>query len=160
MGFSVLSFEPGRSRVLDGRGGAESGRDEMCRVLAARRAFLARAASAPGGRAAALRRAPTSSRLRPVSIVRINEFSAAEGKAGALRDFLSAVIDVVSAAPGCEGCELLADPENAARLVIVETWDSVASHQAAATRIPKEKLAEVRPLLGEPPKGRYYERLR
>jgi hypothetical protein len=36
-------------------------------------------------------------------------------------------------------------------------WDDIASHQAAAAAIPPEKLAEVRPLLAEPPKGRYYE---
>ena len=92
-------------------------------------------------------------------IVRINEFRAAAGQGAALRDFLRGVIDLVLAAPGCGGCELLVDPEDDTRLAIVETWENVAAHQEAAKRVPQEKLAAVRPLLGEPPRGRYYERV-
>jgi quinol monooxygenase YgiN len=95
-----------------------------------------------------------------MAIVRINEFHAAPDKAAALREFLGSVIDVIKTSPGCQACELLAQQDDPARLVIVETWDSVAAHQAAATRIPPEKLAEVRPLLAEPPVGRYHDRLR
>ena len=90
-------------------------------------------------------------------VVRINEFHAAPDKATALRDFLRAVIMEIETAPGCQGCQLLADQEDKASLVIVETWDSVAAHQAAAGRIPPEKIADVRPLLASPPKGRYYD---
>ena len=92
-----------------------------------------------------------------MAVVRINEFHAAAEKAAELRAFLRGVIEVVEKAPGCVACELLADREDASRLVVVETWDSVAAHQAAATRIPPERLAEVRPLLAEPPRGRYYD---
>jgi quinol monooxygenase YgiN len=95
-----------------------------------------------------------------MSIVRINEFQAADGQAQALREFLGSVIGVIETSPGCQRCELLVDPEDATRLVIVEAWDSVAAHQAAASRIPPEKLAEVRPLLAGPPLGRSYHRLR
>ncbi len=93
-------------------------------------------------------------------IVRINEFHAAADKATALREFLRSVIEIVEKLPGCQGCELLADHKDDSRLAIVETWDSIAAHQAAATQIPPEKIAEVRPLLAEPAKGRYYERIR
>jgi quinol monooxygenase YgiN len=93
-------------------------------------------------------------------IVRINDFHAAPEKAAALRAFLSSVIDVIETSPGCQRCELLAQHDDPTRLVIVETWDSVAAHQSAAARIPPEKLAEVRPLLAEPPTGRYHDRLR
>lgn len=92
-------------------------------------------------------------------ITRINEFHAAAGKATALREFLRSVVDVVATSPGCQDCELLVDPEDASRLAIVETWDSVSAHRAAATKVPAEKISEVRSLLSEPPKGRYYERL-
>jgi len=95
-----------------------------------------------------------------VSIVRINEFRSAPGKAGELREFLRGVIDVIETSPGCQRCELLADQEDATRLVIVESWDSVSAHQAAASRIPPEKLTEVRPLLAQPPTGRYHDRIR
>jgi heme oxygenase (mycobilin-producing) len=93
-----------------------------------------------------------------MAITRINEFVAAPGQALALREFLTSVVTVIEEAPGCLGCEMLVGHEDDARLAIVETWESVAAHQAAATRIPPDKLAEIRPLLAEPPKGRYYEK--
>jgi hypothetical protein len=45
----------------------------------------------------------------------------------------------------------------ASRLVIVERWDSVAAHQAAASKIPPEQMAAFKPLIADPPKGRYYQ---
>jgi len=94
-----------------------------------------------------------------MTIVRINEFSAAPNQAAGLRAFLSSVIATVTEAPGCLHCELLVDPEDLARFVIVERWESIAAHQAAAQRIPAEKMAEVKTLLGDAPRGRYYEPL-
>jgi quinol monooxygenase YgiN len=94
-----------------------------------------------------------------MAIIRINEFRAAPEKSTALRAFLRSVIHIVEQSPGCVKCELAVDVEDAARLVIIETWDSIAAHKAAATRVPPEKLAEVRPLLAEPPRGQYYEQL-
>lgn len=92
-------------------------------------------------------------------ITRINEFHAASGKATALRDFLRSVLEAVATSPGCLDCVLLVEPEDASRLAIVETWDSISAHQAAATKVPADKISEVQALLAEPPKGRYYERL-
>ena len=91
-----------------------------------------------------------------MAIVRINEFHAAVGKSTALLEFLRAVMDVVKSSSGCHGCQLLVDNEDGSQLAIVETWDSIAAHQAAAGKIPPDKLAEVMPLLAMPPKGRYY----
>lgn len=68
------------------------------------------------------------------------------------------MIETVKQAAGCRDCELLVDHEDPSRFAIVETWDSIADHQAAATRVPPEKLAEVRALLAESPRGRYYDR--
>jgi quinol monooxygenase YgiN len=90
-------------------------------------------------------------------VTRINDFRAAPAKESELRDFLSDVIAVIRDSAGCRSVELLVDREDPAHLVIVEAWSDVASHQAAAGRIPPEKLAQVRPLLAEPPKGRYYD---
>jgi quinol monooxygenase YgiN len=91
-------------------------------------------------------------------ITRINEFHAAEGKAQALRSFLSDVIDLIQEAADCRSVELLVGHDDHSRLAIVEVWESVDAHQAAAGRISPAKLAEVQPLLAEPPKGRYYDR--
>jgi quinol monooxygenase YgiN len=94
-----------------------------------------------------------------MSIVRINEFHAAAGADHALREFLSSIIAQIEGAPGCRGCELLVDPADSARLAIIETWDDVLSHQAAAGRIPREQYAAFQPLIAEPPRGRYYRRV-
>jgi quinol monooxygenase YgiN len=91
-----------------------------------------------------------------MSVVRINEFSAAPGQAEALRQFLSTVIAVIEQAEGCRGCELLTDPQDASHFVIVERWDGVAAHQTAASRIPPEQMAMFKSLVAEPPRGRYY----
>jgi quinol monooxygenase YgiN len=91
-----------------------------------------------------------------MAIKRINHFHAAAGQEQTLRAFLQSVISVVKNAEGCQAVELLVDQEDASQLVIVEQWIDVGSHQAAANLIPPSKLAEVGPLLAEPPKGRYY----
>ena len=90
-------------------------------------------------------------------VTRINDFFAASGKEKALLEFLRSVVSMIEGAPGCRRCELLVDRENRAHLVIVETWEDIASHQAAAGRIPPSQLAAVRPLLARPPEGRYYD---
>jgi hypothetical protein len=46
------------------------------------------------------------------------------------------------------------------RLAIVEVWDSVDAHQAAAKVIPAERLQALRPLLAEAPAGSYYRIIR
>ena len=92
-----------------------------------------------------------------MAIERINYFRAATGSERTLRAFLESVISVIKGATGCKAVELLVDQEDASQLVILERWNDVASHQAAAKLIPPSKLAEVGPLLAEPPKGRYYD---
>jgi len=92
-----------------------------------------------------------------MSITRINHFESAEGKADELRQFLQGVITVVQSVDGCLGCKLLQDPDQPRRLAIVEVWDSVAAHQAAAQAIPPEEIAKVMPLLAGSPMGNYYK---
>ena len=92
-----------------------------------------------------------------MAVVRINEFTAAAGQAEALRAFLASVIALIEGAHGCEAVELLVAQEDPSQLVVLETWESVAAHKAAAARVPPEKIAEVMPLLGGPIKGRYYD---
>jgi quinol monooxygenase YgiN len=92
-----------------------------------------------------------------MAIKRINHFHAAAGREEALRAFLQSVISVIKGATGCQAVELLVDHEDGSQLVIVEQWNDVASHQTAARLVPPTKLAEIGPLLAEPPKGRYYD---
>jgi quinol monooxygenase YgiN len=91
-----------------------------------------------------------------MAITRINEFHAAPGRADALHAFLASVLSLIRGADGCRSVELFVGYDDAAHLAIIEVWDSVEAHKAAASRVPPAKLAEVLPLLAEPPKGRYY----
>lgn len=92
-----------------------------------------------------------------MTVTRINDFTAAVGKAKELQRFLANVTGTIKAAPGCQGCTLYLDPEHEEQLTIIEHWDSVESHQAAARLIPASQMAEVKPLLGAPPRGRYLQ---
>ena len=92
-----------------------------------------------------------------MSITRINHFEAAEGKSVELRDFLRGVVAVVERQAGCQSCQLLRELQEPRRIAMVEVWESVAHHQAAAKAIPPEQIAQVMPLLAVPPRGNYFE---
>ncbi|HSC67412.1 MAG TPA: antibiotic biosynthesis monooxygenase family protein [Cellvibrio sp.] len=91
-----------------------------------------------------------------MAITRINHFEAKSGSEQSLYEFLQSVIVVVSKCEGCVGCELLRSLDNPASLAIIEKWDSVESHQKAASAIPPEKLKEVFALFAKPASGTYY----
>lgn len=89
-------------------------------------------------------------------ITRINHFTAKPGFEQALHDFLAAVISTIEACPGCISCRLLRALDDEAQLAIIEEWDSVAAHQAAAKAIPPEQMARAMALFAKPPTGIYY----
>jgi len=95
-----------------------------------------------------------------MAVMRINDFHATKDKAAALRGFLTSVMDIVERSSGCRRCELLADPGDQAHLMIVEVWDIIEAHRAAAAEVPREKFIEIQALLAEPPTGHYYEKIR
>ena len=88
-------------------------------------------------------------------ITRVNHFTAKPDSSELLAEFLSDVITVVSAAQGCLSCQLLRNQIHSQQFVILETWDSVDSHQKAAGMIPKERIMSVMAFLAEPPHGEY-----
>jgi quinol monooxygenase YgiN len=92
----------------------------------------------------------------PMSVTRINEFRAKEGKADALRTFLTRIIPTIASSTGCLFCQLLQSHENPTRLVVIEVWDSIGSHQASMRDIPPEEFAEVMELLDGTPVGECY----
>ncbi|MCC7008166.1 MAG: antibiotic biosynthesis monooxygenase [Acidobacteria bacterium] len=91
-----------------------------------------------------------------MSITRLNHFEAKPGRGGDLRRFLEQVIDVIRLADGCRSCELLESTDVPEKLAIVEVWDNVASHRAAANRITPAQLQEAMALMAGPPSGAYY----
>jgi quinol monooxygenase YgiN len=93
-----------------------------------------------------------------VSVTRLNHFQAAPGQGPALGVFLAALTPAVLG-PGCQSAQVMVKDGQPERLVVLEIWDSVEAHQAAAKAIPPELLAQVMPLLAERPNGDYYRSL-
>lgn len=92
-----------------------------------------------------------------MSITRINHFEAKAGAEQALYEFLQQVIAVIKDCDGCIDCTLLRSIDSPSSLVIVEQWDSIESHQKAASAIPPDKLQEVFALIAKPASGTYYQ---
>jgi quinol monooxygenase YgiN len=92
-----------------------------------------------------------------MSVTRIGEFQSKEGMSDALRDFLLSIMPMITSSQGCKSCELFQRQDNATKFVMIETWESVEAHQASVKNIPPEKLGEIKPLLGSPPNGSYYD---
>lgn len=91
-----------------------------------------------------------------MSVTRINQFEAKLGKGPELRAFLYSVIGLVRDSAGCRSVQLLESIEHAERFAIVEVWDSVDAHQAAARVIPPSKLQEAAALFATPATGAYF----
>jgi quinol monooxygenase YgiN len=72
------------------------------------------------------------------------------------RIILASVIGMIRGSAGCRSCQLLQAIEQPGRLAIVEVWDTVEAHQAAAKAIPPSKLQAVMPLLAVPATGAYF----
>ena len=91
-----------------------------------------------------------------MSITRINEFRAKDGKAEELRVFLARLIPTIAKIPGCQSCQLLQHHDEPSRFIVLEVWESIEAHQASVKDIPAESLAEVMTLLDGMPTGAYY----
>jgi quinol monooxygenase YgiN len=91
-----------------------------------------------------------------MTIVRVNEFTAASGKSAELFDFLQKLVPYISDSEGCHCCELLKHHEQPDQFMIIERWDSIENHQLAITNYPQEDMQAAMSLFGAPPKGSYY----
>ncbi|MEO7328420.1 MAG: antibiotic biosynthesis monooxygenase family protein [Minicystis sp.] len=91
-----------------------------------------------------------------MAITRINHFEAKPGAEEKLYAFLQSVIETIRGCEGSLSCRLLRSTESPEKLAIIEEWESIESHQAAAKAIPKERMAEAMTLFGKPPSGMYY----
>lgn len=91
-----------------------------------------------------------------MSVTRINEFRAKDGEDVSLYALLASFLPIITLAEGCRSCQLLHNLDDPARLIIIETWDSVEAHQAAAKSIPPQNVEKALELLACPPRGTYY----
>jgi quinol monooxygenase YgiN len=92
-----------------------------------------------------------------MSVARIGESQAKPQSAEALRDFLLSIMSGIKSSQGCESVMLYQSQDDPTKFTMIETWDSVESHQASIKNIPPEKLAEIRPLLACAPIGHCYD---
>ncbi len=91
-----------------------------------------------------------------MSITRINQFQAAEGKSEELFAFLKSLIPYISSSEGCLSCEVLQSQDNQDEFVVLEKWASVESHKKSIEGYPKEEMQSAMVLFGAPPKGAFY----
>jgi len=92
-------------------------------------------------------------------VARIGETQAKPELSEALRDFLISIIPMIKSSEGCESVQLYQSQDDPSKFMMIEVWDSVASHQASVKNIPPEKLGEIRPLLAGSPAGSYYNQI-
>jgi quinol monooxygenase YgiN len=95
-----------------------------------------------------------------MGVTRVNQFEAKSGKEVELRRFLESVISLVRTSAGCRSVQLLESIERPERFAIVEIWDSVEAHQAAARVIPPSKLQEAAALFATLATGAYFRSVR
>jgi quinol monooxygenase YgiN len=91
-----------------------------------------------------------------MSVTRINEFQAVEGKAGDLKTLVESFLPIIQASPGCQSCQLLQSEDDPHRLVILEVWDNPESHQASLSKVPPQTFQQAMALLANRPRGGYY----
>jgi quinol monooxygenase YgiN len=91
-----------------------------------------------------------------MSVLRIGEVQAKQELTEDLREFLLSIIPLIKSSVGCESVQLFQSQPDPSKFMMIETWDSVESHQASVKNIPPEKLGEIRPLLATSPSGSYF----
>lgn len=92
-----------------------------------------------------------------MSVVRIGEFRAAEGKGEALADFLASIVPIILGSEGAVSCELYRDQGEPFRFVMIERWQTAEAHQASVRNIPPDMLKQAMALFSEAPKGSYFD---
>ncbi len=91
-----------------------------------------------------------------MSITRVNEFTALEGKAEALGDYLASIVPVIESADGCIYCQLLRGHDDPSRFLVIETWDSIASHQLSVQGIDRKEFLRAMQMLAVSPRAEYF----
>ena len=91
-----------------------------------------------------------------MSITRVNEFIALEGKAEAMGDYLASIVPVIEAAEGCLYAQLLRGVDNPARFLVIETWESIAAHQLSVDGIDRKAFFRAMEMLAENPQAEYF----
>jgi heme oxygenase (mycobilin-producing) len=94
-----------------------------------------------------------------MSIARVYQMIAAEGKDQMLLEALTALERLVRPLDGCLGVELLRDVAQTNRFLFIEKWRSVEAHKAAGPLLPKSSFGPVMQAIAGPPESSYQEYL-
>ncbi len=92
-----------------------------------------------------------------MSITRINQFKAAEGKETELFEFLKSLTPYITSSAGCLSYEVLQNSDEPSAFVIIEKWDAIDSHKKSVENFPQEDMLAAMPLFGDAPSGNYYK---
>jgi len=94
-----------------------------------------------------------------MSVARIGEFRAAEGKEDALADFLASIRGIILASEGAVSCDVFRDRADPGRFFVIEHWQTAEAHQASVKNIPPAMFQSAKALFGDAPKGSYFDRV-
>jgi quinol monooxygenase YgiN len=94
-----------------------------------------------------------------MTIARVYQMIAADGKDQALLDALIALERVVRPLDGCLGVELLRDSKESNKYLFVEKWRTVEAHKAAGASLPRASFGPIMEALARPPESSYQEYL-
>ncbi|MBT8471512.1 MAG: antibiotic biosynthesis monooxygenase [Marinicaulis sp.] len=92
-----------------------------------------------------------------MTVSRINKFTAQAGKGDALVAALREVLPAMKAADGFLSYTILQGTPDTDAVAVIEVWDSIEAHKAAAALIPPQDFQKIMPLLASPPAGDYYK---
>ncbi|MGL1956636.1 MAG: antibiotic biosynthesis monooxygenase [Colwellia sp.] len=92
-----------------------------------------------------------------MSITRINQFKAAEGKETELFEFLQSLTSYITSSKGCLSYEVLQNSSDLSDFAIIEKWDSIDSHKKSVANFPQDEMLAAMSLFGGAPSGNYYK---
>ncbi|HEX6930312.1 MAG TPA: antibiotic biosynthesis monooxygenase family protein [Gammaproteobacteria bacterium] len=92
-----------------------------------------------------------------MTITRVNEFIAQDGKSEEMADYLASIIPLIESSEGCLYAHLLRGMDNPARFLVIETWESIAAHQLSVEGVDKKEFLRAMEMLAEKPKAEYFQ---
>ncbi|SDC05215.1 Quinol monooxygenase YgiN [Sphingomonas sp. YR710] len=95
-----------------------------------------------------------------MTVVRHYLLHAIEGHDAALETVLSEITDFFRAQPGALGLDLLRDCGNERRFLLIERWETIEAHGAAAQLLPQPLIKRLIAALDGPPEGTYFDYLK
>ena len=79
------------------------------------------------------------------------------GEGDTLVAALHEVLPAMKAADGFYSYTVLQGTSETDAVAVIEVWDSIEAHKAAAALIPPQDFQKIMPLLSAPPAGDYFE---